>query len=215
MTLVGKHDAHARIEEGELAQAVLQRRPVELGHGESFGRRQEHHLGAALAGGVAGDRQRRHRLAVAELHEVLLAVAPDRELEPARQRVDDRNADAVEAAGDFVAVLIELAAGVQLGHDDLGRRAAEIVVFFDIGRNAAAVVDDRDRVVGVNDDLDVVAVARQRFVDRVVEHFEHHVVETGAIGGVADVHARTLANCFEALQDLDARRIVIVAVALW
>ena len=67
----------------------------------------------------------------------------------------------------------------------------------------------------MDDDLDVVAVARQRFVDRVVEHLEYHVVEPSAIGGVPDVHARTLADCFQALQDLDARRIVIVAVALW
>ena len=60
--------------------------------------------------------------------------------------------------------------------------------------------------------LIVVAVARERLVDRVVEHLEHHVVEAGAVGGVADVHAGTLAHRVEALQDLDAGRIVVVAV---
>ena len=108
-----------------------------------FGRRQEGHLGAALAVGVADDRQRRHRVAVAELHDVLLAVAPDRQLEPARQRVDDRDADAVQAAGDLVGVLVEFSAGVQLGHDDLGRRDAFALV--DVGRDAAAVVAHRAR----------------------------------------------------------------------
>ena len=65
---------------------------------------------------------------------------------------------------------------------------------------------DRDRVVGVDDDLDVVAAAGQRLVDGVVEHLEHHVVQAGAVGRVADVHARALAHGVEALQDLDAGR---------
>ena len=38
---VGQHDAHAGIEEGELAQAVLDRRVVELDHGEGLRRRRE------------------------------------------------------------------------------------------------------------------------------------------------------------------------------
>ena len=81
---VGEHDQHARIEEGELAQPVLERREIELGHGERARARQEGHLGAALVMGRAHDRQRGKRLAIAELHEVLLAVAPDGELEPRR-----------------------------------------------------------------------------------------------------------------------------------
>ena len=75
---VGQHDGDAGIEEGELAQPMLQRREVELDIGEGLGARQERHLGAALAVGVADDRERRDRVAVGELHEVLLAVAPDR-----------------------------------------------------------------------------------------------------------------------------------------
>ena len=43
-----------------------------------------------------------------------LAVAADLGLEPLRQRVDDRHADAVQAAGDLVGVVVELAAGVGL-----------------------------------------------------------------------------------------------------
>ena len=48
MPQVGEHDPHARIEEGEFAQPVLQRRVIELGHGERPRARQERHLGAAL-----------------------------------------------------------------------------------------------------------------------------------------------------------------------
>ena len=53
-----------------------------------------------------------------------LAVAPDLEVERLGQRVDHRDADAVQAAGDLVAVVVELAAGVQHGQHDLGRRLA-------------------------------------------------------------------------------------------
>ena len=52
-----------------------------------------------------------------------LAVAPDLELERLRQRVHDRHADAVQTAGDLVAVVVELAAGVQHGQHDFRGRA--------------------------------------------------------------------------------------------
>ena len=93
------------------------------------------------------DLQRRDRDAVGELHEVFFAVAPDFELEPGRQRVDHRDADAVQAAGHLVGVLVEFSAGMQLGHDDLGRRNA--FAFVDVGRDAAAVVDHGHRAFGV------------------------------------------------------------------
>jgi hypothetical protein len=55
----------------------------------------------------------------------------------------------------------------------------------------------------VDGDVDVVAVAGQRFVDGVVHHFEDQVVQAGAVRGVANVHARALAHGFQAFQDLD------------
>ena len=111
----------------------------------------------------------------------------------------------MQAARDLVAVLVELAAGVQLGQRDLGGRALGLVlvVHLDAGGDAAAVVDHADRVVGVDGDDDVVAVAGQRLVDGVVDHLEHQVVQAGAVGGVADVHAGALAHRFQAFQDLD------------
>ena len=45
-------------------------------------------------------------------------------------------------------------------------------------------------------------IAGQRFVDRVVHHLEHHVVQAGAVGGVADVHAGALAHRFKAFRTL-------------
>ena len=51
--------------------------------------------------------------------------------------------------------------------------------------------------------LDAVGMAGQRLVDGVVDHLVDHVVEARAVVGVADIHARPLADRVEALQDLD------------
>jgi hypothetical protein len=143
---------------------------------------------------------------------VELAVARDLDLEPGRERVDDRDADAVQSARDLVAVRVELAAGVQRGHHDLERRALGLGVQVD--RDAAPVVGDRDRVVAVDDDADRVAVAGERLVDRVVHDLVHEVVET-ADADVADVHRGTLADGLEALQHRDVGRVVVVALLLF
>jgi hypothetical protein len=97
------------------------------------------------------------------------------------------------------------AAERQLGEGDLGGRALGLVlvVHLHAGGDAAAVVDDGDRVVGVDGDDDVVAVAGQGLVDRVVDDLEDEVVQAGAVGRVADVHARALAHGLEAFEDLD------------
>ncbi len=183
---------------------------------EDLGVGQEVHLGATLVG-VADDLHRRDldavdRLEQAVLHEaaaelelVDLAFAPHHQAQHHAQRVHAGNAHAVQAARDLVAVLVELAARVQLGQRDLGGRALGLVlvVHLHAGRDASAVVGHRDRVVGMDGHDDVVAVAGECFVDGVVDHLEHQVVQAGAVGGVADVHAGALAHGLEAFEDRD------------
>jgi hypothetical protein len=129
-----------------------------------------------------------------------LAVAPDAQVEPVRQRVDHGHAHAVEAARDLVAVLVELTPGMELGHDDLGRRDALLGV--DVHGDAAAVVAHRHRAVGVDLDLHGGGVAGQNLVDAVVHDLVDHVVEARAVVGVADIHARALAHGIQALRTL-------------
>ena len=105
----------------------------------------------------------------------------------------------MQAARHLVGVVLELAAGVQHGQHDLGRRLARLV---HVDRDAAAVVDDRHRVVDVDRDVDLIAEARERLVDRVVDNFVHQVVQPGGPGR-SDVHRRALPNGLEALEDLD------------
>ncbi len=79
-----------------------------------------------------------------------------------------------------------------------------LVVHLDTGRDAAAVVRNRDRIVWVDGDDDVVAMPGQGLIDRVVDDLEDQMVQTGTVRGIADVHARALAHRLQALQNLDA-----------
>src|SRR4029077_7882073 len=109
-----------------------------------------------------------------------LPVASNLRDEPLRQGVDDRDTDAVEAAGDLVAVAAELAARMELREDDGERR--EVLVVDRVDRGSPSVVDDSDRVVGVQTHLDEVVVARERLVDGVVDDLVDQVMEAPRAG---------------------------------
>ena len=160
---IDQKDAHARIEEREFAIAMLQFLEIEFENLESGGAGQEGDAGTLLADGRGADHlQRCDRIAMSEAHIMLLAIAEDCQIEEFAERVDDRHADAVKAAGNLVGIVVgcilELTAGMKLGHDDLGRRHAFLGM--DPGRNAAAIILDRDRSVGIECDDDLVAMAR-------------------------------------------------------
>ena len=112
----------------------------------------------------------------------------------------------MQAARNLVGILVEFAAGMELGHDDFGRRNAFAVV--DVDGNAAAVVAHRHRTVGVERHL-TGGMAGQRLVDGVVDDLVDHVMQAGAVVGVADIHAGTLADGIEPLQNPDGFRAVL------
>ncbi len=60
-------------------------------------------------------------IAALKPREMFLAITPDAQFQPIRQRIHNRDANAMQPARDLVRVLVEFAAGVKLGHDDLGR----------------------------------------------------------------------------------------------
>ena len=78
---------------------------------------------------------------------VVLAVAVDLEDQLGRQGVDDRDAHAVQAARDLVALAAELPAGVQHREHDLGGGLARVLGVL-VDRDAAAVVGDPAAAVG-------------------------------------------------------------------
>ncbi len=223
MARVGQDDANAGVEERQLPKAMLKEIEIEFDDLEGLGAGQEGDAGALLRdseriwGRRADDLQRRDRIAISEAHIMLLAVAPNGEIEPFRKRVDDADADPVETTrhliGIFVAGILELTAGVELGHDDLGRRNAFLGM--DAGRDSAAIVLNRDRPIGIELDQDPVAMAGQRLVDRIVADLEHHVVEARPVVGIADIHAGAFAHRVEALEDLDLVGAIVVLIGIF
>ena len=96
---------------------------------------------------------------------------------------------------------------MQRGQDHLRRRDAFLSV--DVHRNPATVVLHRDRLTRVNDDVNLVAVSGQRLINAVVDELLDHMMETGAILRIADVHPWSLADRVEPSQHLNAVRIVL------
>ena len=78
-----------------------------------------------------------------------------------------------------------------------------------VDRNTAAIVAHGDGALRVENNLDAIAIAGERFVDRVVDHLVDHVMQARAVIGIADIHAGPLADRIEAFQDLDRIRPVI------
>jgi hypothetical protein len=134
-----------------------------------------------------------------------VAVGADLDVQGSGQRVDDGEADTVQAAGDGVGLAVELAARVQGGQDEFDRRALLDRVQAD--RDAAAVVGDADAAVGREGDLDGVGVAGEGLVDGVVDDLVHQVVQAPLAGG-ADVHARALTYRFEPFENCDRSSVV-------
>ena len=121
--LVGQRDGQAAREEGGLAQALLEDREVVVQRLEDLGVGQPADGGAGLAGRLALGEVVLRRAALVLLAPDV-ALAADLDDQRLAERVDDRDADAVQAAGDLVAAAVaELAAGVQDGEHDLDGRA--------------------------------------------------------------------------------------------
>ncbi len=140
-----------------------------------------------------------------------VAVQVDLDLEPGRQRVDHRDADAVQAAGDGVGLAVELAPGVQRGQHHLDGRP--LLHRVPVDRDAAAVVDHPHAAVGEDGDLDPVAVPGQRLVDGVVHDLGEQLVQAALTGG-PDIHTGALADCLESLENGDGTGVVVVDLCL-
>ena len=195
--LILERDGQALVEEGHLLQTTRDRVVVEVGGLEDLRVRPEPDGRAGAPGVTALDELLRH--GVVEVLDPVLAVALDVGLKMGRQGVDHGDADAVETTGHRVGVGVELAAGVQLGHDDLDGRSAGGV---HLDGDATAVIDDLDATVGQQGHLDLARVTGHRLIDGVVHDLPHQVVQAARTGRT-DVHAGALADSFEALEDRD------------
>ena len=200
--LVLEGDLQAGVDERHVFEPALERVRVEPGDLEDAVVRLEVDR-RAVAPRRAGLLQLRQRHALGEGLHVLVAVAADGGDQLAGQGVDDRRADPVQAAGVVVAALAvaELAARVQ--HRQYQFDAGLLVLRVDVGRDAAAVVADRQRVAGlVQRNLDLVGVAVQVLIDGVIDDLPGEVVQPLGVHP-ADVHRRPLADRLQPFENLN------------
>ncbi len=201
-------DADAAVEECQFPQTRRQDIEGELRLAEDFRIGLEGGLRAGLCR-FSGLLHRPGRVAAAIRLPPHCAIAHhfDRALD--RKRVDHRNAHTVQAAGDFVRLVIKLAARMQYGHDHFQRRL--LLRRMHVHRNAASVVDYLNRAVGLKRHLDVIAESGHRLVNRVVDHLVNEMMQP-ARTDIADVHRRTATNRLKTFEDGDVFGGVITAV---
>ena len=200
-----ERDLNPAIQKCQFAEPVGEDVVLVLDDRKNFAVRLECDLRAGPLG-FADDFQLRRRFATLEPHVIDLAVAFHLGFEPLTERIDAGHTHAVQTAGNCVGFFIELAAGMEHGEHDFDRRLLFRLVH--VHRNAAPVVNNRNRVVHVNDDFHVVTETSQSFVDRVIDHFIDEMMQT-ALAGVANVHRRPFADRFNAFKLLNLVRVVI------
>ena len=208
---VGDIDFDTFVEVGQLAHALQQGVVLVLGDGEDGIVGVEGNLRALFVGG-AHLLDGVERLALAVFLLVNLVVAVDIDNHVVAEGVHAADTHAVQTAGDFVAVLVELAAGVQHRHDNLEGRAVFFLVH--VHGDAAAVVLHGDAVVGVDQHVNLGAEARKCLVDRVVHHLIHQVVQT-ALVHVADIHGRTHTHGLKSLKYGNVTRTVVSSLIIF
>src|SRR5579872_7480908 len=148
----------------------------------------------------------------AEIHLPGMVVAPNLDVELLAERVDAADTDAVQAARNLVGGGIELAASMELGEHDFDRgHLLAVGQSLHVRWNAAPVVDHRNRVVHMDDDVDLLGVAGEGFVDGVVDDLIDEMVEAHFAGG-SDVHGRTQPDSLEALEDFDVLACIAAVV---
>ena len=205
-TQVGERKMDARIQVAKVTQTLSQTIPFEHSFGENrvIGMEGDGRAGIFR---VANDLHTRHRLAESILLTIDVSLAMNLGNKVVRQCIDAAHAHAMKTTGNLVGVLVKLATSVQHGHNDLKGRT--LLLLMHVHRNASSVIDHLDGVTGKDIDLDVVAIAGQGFIDTVIDHLAHEVMQT-LHAGIANIHGRTLAHGFQTFEDLDVTGVIVV-----
>ena len=80
-----------------------------------------------------------------------------------------------------------------------------------VNGNAATVITNGYRVVGIKANFNPIGVSCDGFIHRVIKNFANQMVQ-GAFICAADIHAGALANRFQSFKDFDRRSVIICGV---
>ena len=94
----------------------------------------------------------------------------------------------MQAAGELIVFVGEFTARVQTAEDQFHCRNALFRV--NVHRHAAAIIDNFQRLIGMQNDIHALRVTCQRFIHAVINNFLAQMVRAGGVG----IHPRTAAN---------------------
>ena len=101
-------------------------------------------------------------------------------VKPAGKGVHDAYANTVQPSGHLVGTVVELAAGMEGGHDHLKRRDTRFRM--NVGGDASSVIGASYSAVGLELHLNAGAVPALGFINTVVDHFVNKMVQAGGGG---------------------------------
>ena len=130
-------------------------------------------------------------------------------LEPFRQRVNNRSADAVQTAGYLISAAAELTACVQYRINN-GRRR-NTLLWVNARRDTASVIGNSDYVALEYLDIYLRTVACKSLVDSIVNYLINKVVKSPRACR-ADVHTRSFAHSLKSLEHLYLIFVIVVAL---
>ena len=143
---------------------------------------------------------RRNGLALGVLLHPDFALAVDFGHQKVAEGIHAGNTHTVQTAGNLIAVLVELTAGVQ--HRKHHFQGAAMLFLVHARGDTAAVVLHPDGIVFQDFNIYVCAEAGHSLVDTVIHHLIYQMVQT-PFADVADIHGGALAHRLKAFQNLD------------
>ncbi len=115
----------------------------------------------------------------------------------------------MQATADFISAVIELTTHTQLGHHAFERRTT--CFSLNINRDTRPIIGNRHRIVGMQRHHNAVTPSRQRFVNRVIDNFIHHVMQRFNIF-TAYIHTRAGTNMRHLVEQFNIFRSVSLII---
>ncbi len=100
----------------------------------------------------------------------------------------------MKSSWDLIGLRVEFPAGMKSGHHDFS--GWPFLSFVNPDRDSSAIIGNGDTRIHVDNDIDLVAVPGQRFIDAVVDDFIDQMVKP-LRPGAPDIHGGTPANGFQ------------------
>ena len=120
--------------------------------------------------------------------------------EPVRKRIYNRSAYPVKTSRYFISSTAEFSACMENRKNNFYRRYPCFMINAD--RNAAAIVNDRNRIILINCHMNCIAKTGQSFINGIIHYFINKMMKSSA-GRTSNIHSGSFPNRFKTFQYLN------------